>query len=287
MDLLINLATKAIIYIIFLIALNSLMVGKMNLWAIGNIVYFSLGSFIAGFFSNNLAINDNRLYILFLIVPIVVSIVSFLFFYASRVFKQDFFLFFSLAFIELNFVANKIVAGSSGYSHIIRPSGIQSDLSLLIFSLFLLAICIIWMINFDKSRVNKLHSVMRNDEILAFSYGININKSQIPLFISSAILSGLMGVMFAFCTYGADPKLFTTNNIIILFTLLILGGIDSIQGAIVAGLIFVFFTYSLESALSSTFQIYAPKITQIIFGILLIVIPFILPKGLFGKRNFQ
>jgi branched-chain amino acid transport system permease protein len=287
MDLLINLATKAVIYIIFLIALNSLMIGKMNLWGIGNIVYFSLGTFITGFFSNNLAINDNRLYLLFLIVPVVVSIVSLLFFYASRVFKQDFFLFFSLAFIELNFVANKIVAGSSGYSHIIRPSGIQSDLSLLIFSLLLFAICIIWMINFDKSRVNKLHSVMRNDEILAFSYGININKSQIPLFISSAILSGLMGVMFAFCTYGADPKLFTTNNIIILFTLLILGGIDSIQGAIVAGLIFVFFTYSLESALTSTFQIHAPKITQIIFGILLIVIPFVLPKGLFGKRNFQ
>jgi branched-chain amino acid transport system permease protein len=96
-----------------------------------------------------------------------------------------------------------------------------------------------------------------------------------------------MGVMFAFCSYGADPKLFTTNIIIILFALLILGGIDSIQGAVVAGLIFVFFTYSLESALSSAFQIHAPKITQIIFGILLIVIPFVLPKGMFGKRNFQ
>ncbi|GHT08461.1 branched-chain amino acid ABC transporter permease [Bacteroidia bacterium] len=287
MDLLIYLATKAVIFIIFLIALNSLMLGKMNLWAIGNIVYFSLGSFITGFVSNNWGINDNRLYLLFLIVPVAVSIVSLIFFYASRVFKQDFFLFFSLFFIELNFVANKMVAGSSGYSHIIRPSGIQSDLSLLVFSVILLIICIVWINNFDKSRVNKLHSVMRDSEILAFSWGININKSQIPLFIASAILSGLMGVMFAFCTYGADPKLFTTNNMIILFALLILGGIDSIQGAVVAGLIFVFFTYSLESALSSTFQIHAPKITQIVFGILLIVIPFIMPKGLFGKRNFQ
>jgi ABC-type branched-subunit amino acid transport system permease subunit len=287
MDLLINLTTKAIIYIIFLIALNSLMLGKMNLWAIGNIVYFSIGSFITGFFSNNLAINDNRLYLLFLVVPVTASVVSFIFFYSSKVFKQDFFLFFSLFLIELNFVANKIVAGSSGYSHIVRPSGIQSDLLLLILSLFFLAICIIWMISFDKSRVNKLHSVIRNSEILAFSYGININKSQIFLFIASAILSGLMGVMFAFCSYGADPKLFTSNNVIILFALLILGGIDSIQGAVVAGLIFVFFTYSLESALSSTFQIHAPKITQIIFGTLLIIIPFVLPKGLFGKRNFQ
>jgi ABC-type branched-subunit amino acid transport system permease subunit len=287
MDLLINLGTKAVIYIIFLIALNSLMLGKMNLWAIGNIVYFSLGSFITGFFSNNLAINDNRLYLLFLIVPVAVSIVSLIFFYASRVFKQDFFLFFSLFFIELNFVANKIISGSSGYSHIIRPLSIQSDFALLILSIILLAICIVWINNFDKSRVNKLHSVMRDNEILTFSLGININKSQIPLFISSAILSGLMGVMFAFCTYGADPKLFTTNNMIILFALLILGGIDSIKGAVVAGLIYVFFTYSLESALSSTFPIHAPKITQIIFGILLIVIPFILPKGLFGKRNFQ
>jgi len=287
MDLLVNLATKAVIYIIFLIALNSLMIGKMNLWAIGNIVYFSLGCFITGFFSNNLAITDNRLYLLFLTVPVVVSIVSLIFFYASRVFKQDFFLFFSLFFIELNFVANKIVAGSSGYSNIIRPCGIESDISLLVLSLFLLVLCMIWMNHFNKSRVNKIHTVMRNSEILAFSWGINTNKSQTPVFISSAILSGLMGVMFAFCTYGADPKLFTTNNIIVLFTLLILGGIDSIRGAVVAGLIFVFFTFSLESALSSTFQIHAPKVSQIIFGILLIIIPFVLPKGMFGKRNFQ
>ena len=286
MDLLINLATKAVIYIIFLMALNSLMLGKTNLWAIGNIVYFSLGCFITGFFSNNLA-TDNSLYLLLLIVPVAVSIVALVFFYASRKFKQDFFLFFSLFLIELNFVANKIVAGSSGYSNIIRPWGIQSDTSLLILALILLIGCVIWMNNFNKSRVDKLHTTIRNSEILAFSYGININKSQIPVFVSSATLSGLMGVMFAFCTYGADPKLFTTNNIIILFTLIILGGIDSIKGAIVAGLIFVFFTFSLESALSSTFQIHAPKITQIIFGILLIIIPFIMPKGLFGKRNFQ
>lgn len=268
-------------------ALNSLMLGKMNLWAIGNIVYFSLGSFITGFFSNNLAITDGRLYILFLVVPVVVSIVSLIFFYASRVFKQDFFLFFSLFLIELNFVANKIVAGSSGYSHIIRPWGIESDLSLLILSLLILSVCIIWLINFSKSRVDKLHTVIRNSEILAFSSGINIGKSQIPLFISSAVLSGLMGILFTFCTYGADPNLFTTNNMIILFTLIILGGIDSIKGAIIAGLIFVFFTFSLESVLSSTFQIHAPKITQIIFGILLIIIPFVMPKGIFGKRNFQ
>jgi len=287
MELLINLGTKAVIYIVFLMALNSLMLGKMNLWAIGNIVYFSLGCFITGFFSNNLAITGNSLYLLFLIVPVALTIISLIFFYASRVFKQDFFLFFSLFFIELNFVANKIVAGSSGYSNIIRPRGLESDLSLLILSLFILAIFIIWMINFNRSRVDKLHTVIRNSEILASSYGINISKSQIPLFISSAVLSGLMGVLFAFCTYGADPKLFTTNNVIILFTLIILGGIDSIKGAIVAGLIFVFFTFSLESALSSTFQIHAPKITQIIFGILLIVIPFVLPKGIFGKRNFQ
>ena len=287
MDLLINLATKAVIYIIFLMALNSLMLGKMNLWAIGNIVYFSLGCFITGFFANNLSITDNRLYLLFLIVPIAMSIVSIVFFYASRVFKQDFFLFFSLFLIELNFVGNKMIAGSSGYSHIISPYGIQSDISLLIVSLILFVVCVIWMIHFNKSRVDKLHTVIRNSEILAFSYGININKSQIPVFISSAILSGLMGVLFAFCTFGADPKLFTTNNVIVLFTLLILGGIDSIKGAIVAGLIFVFFTYSLESALSSTFQVQAPKITQIIFGMLLIIIPFVLPKGMFGKRNFQ
>lgn len=287
MDLLIYLATKALIYIVFLIALNSLMLGKMNLWAIGNIVYFSLGCFITGIFSNNLGINDSRLYLLFLIVPVVVSVISFIFFYASRVFKKDFFLFFSLFFIELNFVVNKIIAGSSGYSHIVRPLGLQSDWALMIVSTIILIICIFWINNLNKSRVNKLHSVVRDSEILAFSWGINISRVQIPLFISSAILSGLAGILFAFCTYGADPKLFTTNNMIILFALIILGGIDSIQGAVIAGLIYVFFTYSLESALSVTLHINAPKISQIIFGVLLIVIPFVMPKGLFGKRNFQ
>ncbi len=285
MDLLINLFIKVEIYIIFLIALNSLMIGKLNLWAIGNIVYFSIGAFTTGFFVNTFMVTGFKLYSLLIIVPIITFLVSIVFFYISRILKQDFFLFFSLFFIELNFVLNNQLAGPSGYSHITRPPGLTSDLILLIVISVVLILFILWIILFDKSRINTLHTLIRNNEILASSFGINISKIQKPVFFASAIMSGVAGVFFAFYSFGADPQAFNTSEIIILFTLLIFSGIDSIKGAIVAGFIFVFLTYFLDSILSSNFKIIAPKLSQIVFGVLLIIVPIIIPKGLFGSRS--
>jgi len=285
MELLINILLKVEIYILLIIALNSLMLGKLNLWSIGNIVYFSVGAFITGYFSNTLSTSGFSLYFLFIIVPIIVSVISLLFFRISKILKDDFFLFFSIFIIELNFVFNNILAGPSGYSHIKRPELLNSDLSLLLLISFLLFLIIIWFSRFNKSRLNKVYSVIRNNQILAKSIGINISNKKLPIFIASSIISGIAGVLFAFYSYGADPTVFSTNEIIILFTLIIFSGVDSIKGSIIAGFVYVFLSFFLNSVLSDTMQIIAPKISQIIFGSLLILVPFVLPKGIFGKRN--
>ena len=286
MDLLMNIATKTMLYIVFLLSLNSLMIGKTNLWAIGNIVFFSAGCFITGFFSAHWG-NTSALYLLFIIVPIVVALLSLMFFYASRLFKADFFMFFSLFFIELNSVIIKLVAGSSGYSNIGRPWGLSSGVGLMLFVMLFMFLVIYGIHCFDCSRVAKLHTIIRNNDLLASSWGININKTQLPVFIVSSVLSGIVGILFAFCTIGADPSVFTTNNIIILFALVVFGGIDSIKGSVVAGMIYVLFTFLLESALFKLYPFAAPKIAQIIFGLLLVASPIIMPKGLFGKRDFK
>lgn len=281
-----NILTKTMLYIVFLLSMNSLMIGKTNLWAIGNIVFFSVGCFITGFFSANFD-NANTLYLLFLVVPVAVAMLSLVFFYASRVFKADFFMFFSLFFIELNLVINKLAAGSSGYSNIGRPWGLNSDFGLMIVVMLFLALVMYGIYRFDRSRVAKLHTIIRNNNLLASSWGININKTQLPVFVVSAIISGLVGILFSFCTFGADPNAFTTNNVVVLFALVVFCGIDSIKGSIVAGMIYVLFTFLLESVLFKLNPLAAPKITQIVFGFLLVTSPILMPKGLFGKREFK
>lgn len=281
-----NIVTKTMLYIVFLLSLNSLMIGKTNLWAIGNIVFFSVGCFITGSFSTYFD-DTNTLYLMFFVVPVVVALLSLVFFYASRVFKADFFMFFSLFFIELNSVVNKLVAGSSGYSNIGRPWGLRSDLGLMLVVMLLMLLVIYGIFRFDHSRVAKLHTIIRNNDLLAASWGININKTQLPIFVASAVLSGLVGILFAFCTFGSDPNAFTTNNIVVLFALVVFCGVDSIKGSVVAGMIYVLFTFLLESALFKLYPLAAPKIAQIIFGLLLLFSPIIMPKGLFGKRDFK
>ena len=281
-----NLATKMMIYIIFLLSLNCLMIGKTNLWAIGNIVFFSVGCFITGFVSTHFR-NPNLLYLPFVIVPVVVALLSLVFFYASRVFKADFFMFFSLFFIELNLVVNKLVAGSSGYSGIGRPQGLNENWELMLFVALFLAVVIFGIYRFDRSRVAKLHTVIRDNDLLAASWGIDVNRTQLPVFVTSAVLSGLAGVLFAFCTAGADPNLFTTNTIVLMFALVVFGGIDSIKGSVVAGIFFVLFTYLLETVLFDKYPVAAPKLAQVVFGVLLVVSPLLMPKGLFGRRDFK
>jgi branched-chain amino acid transport system permease protein len=117
------------------------------------------------------------------------------------------------------------------------------------------------------------------------SFGINVLRNNVKIFILSSIIASISGILFAFYSTGTDPQRFSLNEAVILFALSIIGGIDSIKGSIIAAIFYVLVIYLLDSLFSGVSDIYATKIASLVFGLILILAIKYKPNGLFGKRK--
>jgi branched-chain amino acid transport system permease protein len=68
-----------------------------------------------------------------------------------------------------------------------------------------------------------------------------------------------------------------SNFVIVLFAVVVIGGLGSIAGAVVAG-----FAVGLLEAFG---QAYAPSLSQILIFVLMAVVVLLRPAGLFGKEE--
>jgi branched-chain amino acid transport system permease protein len=96
-----------------------------------------------------------------------------------------------------------------------------------------------------------------------------------PVFGFGIALAGLAGVLAApFRAITADMG---SNFVIILFAVVVIGGLGSILGAVVAG-----FLVGLVEAFG---QAYAPAFAQIVIFILMALVILARPSGLFGREE--
>jgi branched-chain amino acid transport system permease protein len=96
-----------------------------------------------------------------------------------------------------------------------------------------------------------------------------------PVFGFGVALAGLAGVLAApFRAITADMG---NNFAIILFAVVVIGGLGSIVGAVVAG-----FMVGLVEAFG---QAYAPTFAQILIFVVMALIILVRPAGLFGRKE--
>lgn len=130
---------------------------------------------------------------------------------------------------------------------------------------------------FIKNFVNSTHGraciAIRENEIAAEAMGINTTKYKVMAFTIGAGFAGIAGGLFAHMFYIISPASFTFMQSFNYLIMVVLGGLGSLTGAI-AGAFFVTF---ISAALASV-----PEFRMIIFALLLILLMFYRPQGLFG-----
>ncbi|MBS1484348.1 MAG: branched-chain amino acid ABC transporter permease [Clostridium sp.] len=94
-------------------------------------------------------------------------------------------------------------------------------------------------INMVNSRAGRAIMAIRDNRIAAESIGINITKYKLLAFSVSAGLAGVAGVLYAhnLTTLTALPKNFGYNMSIMILVYVVLGGIGSIRGSVIATVI--------------------------------------------------
>jgi len=154
-------------------------------------------------------------------------------------------------------------------------SGIPRDVNW--FWLFLFtAGTVVLITNFLKSTHGRSCISIREDEIAADSMGINTTKYKVMAFVIGAICAGVAGALYSSFFYVIKPDLFGFLKSIDILVIVVLGGLGSISGSILAAI--------LLAVISTMLQSFA-EVRMVLYSLMLVVIMIFRPQGLMGSKE--
>ena len=275
-----SLLTKIAIYGTFIISFNVFVVGKTGYWAVGHLASFGVAALVTGIVAK-LAAPWGSTFVWGAAISGILAggLLSLLPAVATFRLHGDYFILVSIALCEVVRVAVEMITGPGGLSDVPRPFGIQSDYGMFTAALVLMLMAMWFAFTFRRHRLETLFSLTRAHEALALTCGIDVQRQRAGLFLFAGALAGAAGALFAFYTQGTDPHQFTLQEAVELFVLALLSGVDSIGGSLAASTLFVLITFSLQSVFQGAYGALAPKLADIVFGVLLIVAASIVSEG--------
>lgn len=132
--------------------------------------------------------------------------------------------------------------------------------------------------NFINSSYGRACISIREDEIASEAMGINTTKYKIMAFTLGSFFAGIAGALYAGYFYYLKPDLFGFMKSIDILVIVVLGGMGSISGSVIAAV--------LLAVLSTYLQAF-PAIRMIVYAALLIIIMLFRPQGLMGSRELS
>ena len=143
---------------------------------------------------------------------------------------------------------------------------------------FVMLISLFFIKNFVNSTHGRACIAIRENEIAAEAMGVNVTKYKVMAFTIGAGFAGMAGVLFAHCFYIINPSSFTFMASFNYLIMVVLGGLGSITGSIAGAFVVTF----LSAALASW-----PEFRMIIYALILILLMFYRPQGLFGYTEIS
>lgn len=130
--------------------------------------------------------------------------------------------------------------------------------------------------NFIKSSHGRACISIREDEIAAESMGINTTKYKVMAFAIGAFFAGVAGALYSSYFYFVKPDLFGFLKSIDILVIVVLGGMGSITGSVIA---------AVALAVISTFLQSFTAVRMIVYAALLVIIMIFRPQGLMGTKE--
>ncbi len=177
-----------------------------------------------------------------------------------------------------------LTGGSGGIKNIPGPSFFGKQLSIedntiFIYYLVLLAVIltIVVITRLKNSRVGLALQALREDEIACEAMGIDLARVKLSAFALSSCWAGFAGVIFAAKSTFINPASFTFMESAMILSMVVLGGMGSIVGVVIAALILILAPEYLRA-----FSDYR----MLIFGAIMVIMMIFRPQGLVtGERR--
>jgi branched-chain amino acid transport system permease protein len=192
-----------------------------------------------------------------------------------------------LVFMEITFIYTDTFKGDVGLAGIktlVSTGTVKLNFLIAAFISMFIMLLYLWVVNkVIKSRYGLIMAAINDGEEVAQGIGVNINKVKILAFVFASGMIGIIGWFYAhyFGTFAGITYLPLSFMIKILLVIFI-GGRAQVFGCIVGG----YFIAFLEMILIVTMG----PIQPVVFAVILTVLLFALPEGLFGlyrKRRYR
>lgn len=140
--------------------------------------------------------------------------------------------------------------------------------TLFIFAFLLVLACLAVTQNLLRSKHGRAIASIRDNEIAARATGIDITKYKLLVFIISAFFAGIAGVLYSYSNYTVQQNVFDYNYSIEILIMVVLGGMGSINGAIIAATLITFLNTKLPTILVGDLAV----LQNLFYALILIVI---------------
>jgi branched-chain amino acid transport system permease protein len=160
---------------------------------------------------------------------------------------------------------------------------LSSDKSFFYFSWAVVILGLFFAINMIHSRVGRGLRAIHGSEDAAGSSGVNTSKYKIRVFIFSAVYASAAGSLYAHYVNYIDPGPFDVMHSVLLVTMVAVGGMHNIWGAMTGAVLLSIlpeFLSSLSDYFSGLGIAYNPDYDTLIYGAILLLIMLFLPGGL-------
>lgn len=154
-------------------------------------------------------------------------------------------------------------------------------------SLVILAL-VLWLLsNLFASRFGRSMRLVRENDVAAELVGLSLPRIRVQAFVISSAIAGLAGGMFALTKGGISAQDFTPVLSFTLLALMVLGGIGTLLGAVIGGLLSAY-SDDMIAWLTSHFGIdpgsnFSANLKTMLFAALLIVTMMVAPRGVAGQ----
>lgn len=234
-----NMLLPISVYIVLAVSLN-LVVGLLGELSLGHAGFMSVGLFSGCLVS--IALADKlpevvRLPIAMIIGGLVAAVFGFIVGLPALRLKGDYLAIVTLACCEIikSAITNlEITGGALG----LNTSSVYSNAkSLLPYAFVLVFLTCLISMNLKTSQQGRAIMAIRDNRIAAESIGINVTFYKLAVFILGAFFAGAAGVLYGHCFANVKATGFDYNMSIEVLVIVVLGGMGSIRGTVIAAII--------------------------------------------------
>jgi len=282
-DYLIHIGILTAIYMINAFSFN-LSLGYTGLINLGQMALFGFGAYASALLTRLLGMN---VWVAMFIAGLMTMVLGMVLALPALRLKKDYL---ALVMLGLSFILYalsknwiSLTRGSLGLPGTVKL--FKSNLNFLIAAILIAIITYVVLKKIVNSKLGLVFQAIRDDELSAAVLGKDIFISKAIALGISAFFAGVAGSLLAHYLTFIDPSIFDLSQLVILLSMLIVGGLASLEGTALGVLAIVLITEPLRFIGFS--PVLLGPMREIIYAALLLIILIYRPRGLLGKVDID